>query len=63
MLVIMLPLITAASTQPDFLTMYPKLKLIAGVYNESGMSWWHKLLFELSYGSDFISIELFFVDF
>lgn len=60
MLLIMLPLIAAASTQPDFLAMYPKLKLIAGVYDEAGMSWWHKLIFELSYGSDFISIELFF---
>ena len=60
MLLIMLPLIAAASTQPDFLSMYPKLKLIAGVYDEAGMSWWHKLIFELSYGSDFISIELFF---
>jgi hypothetical protein len=60
MLLIMLPLIAAASTQPDFLTMYPKLKLIAGVYNESGLTGWHKLLFELSYGSDFIGIELFF---
>jgi hypothetical protein len=60
MLLIMLPLIAAASTQPDFLAMYPKLKLIAGVYHEPGMSWWYKLLFELSYGSDFISIELFF---
>ena len=60
MLLIMVPLIAAASTQPDFLAMYPKLKLIAGVYNEEGMRWWHKLLFELSYGSDFITIELFF---
>jgi len=60
MLLFMLPLIGAASTQPDFLSMYPKLKVIAGVYNEPGISWWHKLLFELSYGSDFISIELFF---
>jgi hypothetical protein len=23
------------------------------------MQWWYKLLFELSYGSDFITIELF----
>ena len=60
MLLIMLPLIAAASTQSDFLAMYPKLKLIGGVYDEAGMNWWHKLLFELSYGSDFISIELFF---
>lgn len=60
MLLFMLPLITFASTQPDFLAMYPKLKLISGVYNESNLHWWHKLLFELCYGSDFISIELFF---
>ncbi|TCJ18978.1 CPBP family intramembrane metalloprotease [Flaviaesturariibacter flavus] len=57
MLLVMLPLIAAASTQPDFLSIYPK--------------WWHydsvrhataaeKLLYELSYGSDFITIELFF---
>lgn len=60
MLLIMVPLVAAASTQPDFLAVYPKLKSVTGVYNENGISWWHQLLFELSYGSDFISIELFF---
>lgn len=60
MLLIMLPLIAAASTQPDFLAVYPKLKVMAAVYEEPGMRWWHKLFFELSYGSDFITIELFF---
>jgi len=60
MLLIMVPLVAAASTQPDFLEMYPKLKTIAGVYQEAGMHWWHKLIFELAYGSDFITIELFF---
>lgn len=60
MLLIMLPLVALASTQADFLAVYPKLKSIASVYNEPGMHWWHKLLFELSYGSDFIGIELFF---
>ena len=60
MLLIMVPLIALASTQHDFLAMYPKLKLIGSVYNEPGLHWWHKLLFELSYGSDFITIELFF---
>jgi hypothetical protein len=59
MLLIMVPLIAAASTQPDFLTMYPKLKTITE-YKIMDLSWWHKLLFELSYGSDFITIELFF---
>lgn len=58
MLLIMLPLVAAASTQPDFLAMYPKLKLIAGSSEE--INWWQKILFELSYGSDFIGIELFF---
>ena len=60
MLLIMIPLIAAASTQPDFLAVYPKLKTIASVYNEPGIQWWHKLLFEISYGTDFITIELFF---
>lgn len=60
MLLIMLPLVAAASTQADFLEVYPKLKTIAGVYNDGHLTWWHKFLFELSYGSDFIGIELFF---
>jgi len=60
MLLIMLPLVAAASTQADFLAVYPKLKSVTSVYNETGLSWWQKLLFELSYGSDFITIELFF---
>lgn len=59
MLLIMVPLIAAASTQPDFLAMYPKLKAISFLkgHQHSG---WYKLLYELSYGSDFFSIELFF---
>jgi hypothetical protein len=60
MLLIMVPLIAAASTQPDFLYMYPKLKdvdtVLVGVKNK----WFYHLLHELSYGSDFISVELFF---
>jgi hypothetical protein len=60
MLLVMVPLIAAASTQPDFLDMYPKLKdvnpVLAGVENR----WFYHLLHELSYGSDFISVELFF---
>ena len=58
MLLIMVPLIIAASTQADFLAMYPKLKLITG--HSADVKWWQKLLFEISYGSDFIGIELFF---
>jgi hypothetical protein len=59
MLLIMVPLIAAASTQPDFLAMYPKLKNVQQLFwqNSNGF---YKLLYELSYGSDFFSIELFF---
>ena len=57
MLLIMIPLIAAASTQHDFLSMYPKLKNIEYLSYNSGF---YKLLYELSYGSDFFSIELFF---
>ncbi|MEO7983400.1 MAG: CPBP family intramembrane glutamic endopeptidase [Bacteroidota bacterium] len=60
MLFIMVPLIAAAATQPDFLAVYPKLNAISEINNEPGLHWWHKLLFELSYGTDFIGIELFF---
>ncbi len=59
MLLIMIPLIALAESQPDFQAMYPKLKTIETVYYTE-VQWWHKLLFELSYGTDFISIELFF---
>jgi hypothetical protein len=58
MLLIMLPLIAAASTQQDFLFVYPKLNAITQL--DEKLSWWHKLVFELSYSSDFFSIELFF---
>jgi hypothetical protein len=60
MLLLMLPLVAAASMQKDFLAVYPKLQAVSGLYHEGGFQWWHKVLFELSYGSDFIHIELFF---
>ena len=60
MLLIMLPLVAAASTQADFLSVYPKMKLIAGIGELKDFNFWQKLLFELSYGSDFITIEFFF---
>ncbi|HEU4470297.1 MAG TPA: CPBP family glutamic-type intramembrane protease [Flavisolibacter sp.] len=59
MLLLMVPLVAWASTQPDFLAIYPKLKNLAYLRNEEN-STWYKLLYELSYGSDFIGIELFF---
>ncbi|HEY1113376.1 MAG TPA: CPBP family intramembrane glutamic endopeptidase [Chitinophagaceae bacterium] len=59
MLLIMVPLIAAASTQPDFLAMYPKFKNV-GFLTEDRSSGWYKVLYELSYGIDFVGIELFF---
>lgn len=58
-LFIMVPLIAAASTQPDFLAVYPKLKNLHTWPSEQG-KWLYQLVYELSYGSDFITIELFF---
>ena len=60
MLLIMLPLIVAASTQEDFLAVYPKLKLLMNETGFASLPGWKSVLFELSYGSDFIGIELFF---
>lgn len=58
MLLIMLPLIALASTQGDFLNMYPKAKFL----NELNIS--HKtgryIIYEICYGFDFVSIEFFF---
>lgn len=60
MLLIMIPLIVFASTQADFLRAYPKLQQVAFIANKSRHSWLYQLLFECSYGTDFITIELFF---
>lgn len=60
MLLIMLPLIAAASTQPDFLVTYPKMKEIIPLPAGATPNWFYQLLFQLSYGSDFFSVEIFF---
>jgi len=60
LLLMMVPLIVAASTQKDFLSVYPKMQVVSGFLETVSNSWFYKFLFELSYGSDFISIELFF---
>ncbi len=60
MLLIMLPLIALASSQPDFLSTYPKMKGIFPLPPGANPEWLYKLLFELSYGTDFFSIEIFF---
>lgn len=59
MLLIMVPLIAAASTQADFLAMYPKFKSVSFLTGGRS-SGWYKVLYELSYGIDFVGIELFF---
>ena len=58
LVLIMLPLIALASTQPDFLRMYPRAKAIASL----NLSWKFAryFLYELCYGFDFVSIEFFF---
>ena len=60
MLFLMIPFIALASTQPDFLAVYPKINSILKTDSSLPLSGFHKILFELSYGSDFIGIELFF---
>ncbi|MEJ7767074.1 MAG: CPBP family intramembrane glutamic endopeptidase [Chitinophagaceae bacterium] len=60
MLLVMLPVICWASTQHDFLQTYPKLRQVYFISTHTNNSWLYKLLFEISYGIDFITIELFF---
>jgi len=60
LLLLMVPLIAAASTQNDFLATYPKLKSVLHFDENIHLSWFHKVLFELSYGTDFLNIEIFF---
>lgn len=60
MLLIMIPLISWASTQHDFLNTYPKMRQVAFISGHSHTTWLYNLLFEISYGMDFITIELFF---
>ncbi len=58
MLLIMVPLIALASTQKDFLHMYPKVKFLNEM--DIGKDKWRYLIYELCYGFDFVSIEFFF---
>ncbi|MGG9970969.1 CPBP family intramembrane glutamic endopeptidase [Ferruginibacter sp. SUN002] len=60
MLAIMIPLIALASTQNDFLQTYPKAKILNDLPSNSLADKWRYLIFELSYGFDFVSIEFFF---
>lgn len=56
----MIPLIAFAGTQADFLHTYPKVKNISFLKDHVTSFWPYQLLYELSYGSDFFSIEFFF---
>jgi membrane protease YdiL (CAAX protease family) len=58
MLLVMVPLIALASTQKDFLHMYPKAKFLQQLDLPSKR--WHYIVYELCYGFDFVSIEFFF---
>lgn len=58
MLLIMVPLIALASTQKDFLAMYPKAKFIGNL--DIAHQQWRWIVYELCYGFDFVSIEFFF---
>ena len=58
MLAIMIPLIVVASTQGDFLNMYPKSKFLN--YTSLADQKWRYIVYELCYGFDFVSIEFFF---
>ena len=60
LLLLMLPLLGFAATQADFLAMYPKLKAIGFMSNEVSQPLPYNIFYELSYGSDFFGIELFF---
>jgi len=60
LLLVMVPLIAFAATQNDFLRTYPKVQRIDVInqYVQHSFPW--KLLYELSYGIDFVTIEFFF---
>jgi hypothetical protein len=59
-LICLIPLVAIASTQHDFLHTYPKVKSIAFINGYTSPLWPWQILYEISYGLDFVSIELFF---
>ena len=60
MLLVMVPMVALASTQTDFLQVYPKAKLLNQIPVNTWVDKWRYVVFELSYGLDFVSIEFFF---
>jgi hypothetical protein len=59
LLAAMIPLVGFAACQPAFLHAYPKLKAL-NFLAPGGPSAMQTVLYELSYGSDFLTIEIFF---
>lgn len=60
LLLYMVPLLALAATQADFLRVYPKWQRVDFIEPFLANSLPAKLLFEISYGLDFLTIELFF---
>jgi hypothetical protein len=60
LLLLLVPLVALASTQQDFLRVYPKVGAIDFMNNYPGPEWIWRAGYEFSYGLDFLSIELFF---
>lgn len=60
LLLLLVPVVALAATRPDFLHVYPKVKNVAFIDGYTSPVWPWKLGYELSYGLDFLSIELFF---
>jgi hypothetical protein len=55
-----LPLLAISSSMNDFQTTYPKAKNIAFIYPLTQHDFFYTFLYELSYGTDFLTIEAFF---
>jgi hypothetical protein len=60
MIALMLPLLVWASYQPDFLRQYPTYRDYGATAFLQIPEWVTVLIYEIGYGSDFISVELFF---
>ena len=60
MLVVMIPLLTLAASTAGFQTVYPKLQSIDHIDQLVHDSTPYQIIYELAYGSDFFTIELFF---
>lgn len=60
LLAAMIPLLIAAGMTPDFQETYPKLRQVDFISQHTAHPWLFRLIYELSYGLDFFTIEFFF---